>query len=341
MANLNDILSERENTMSQLANYQRRVDEANKKWIMPSNSDINALKYYTNAANNWNKKYWNWKLQEIARKEIASINKDMDFNRKLLDNYTNSRYSQWWMIWQISQNSIESELWKLSNNLSERTKVLWWRYNNIWNITPWYTPTPSKTKTETVNPEKDNSKWGWWWSPKSWSYRWWTRTWNSWAVKQQEPTYVDPNWVTHTWMTQDEFNKTMQMYEADNQWWYEHQRNQKLSNGTTRWELFDQAINKYLENPDSFNDSQKQALLNVWKQLWYWNSNWESNQQATAQQPQVQQQVQPQIQPSVQPTQTQSQYNWFDPSQVWWRTWLWTELDRKTQWWQINIPFSL
>ena len=345
MANLNDILSARENNMSQLAKYQRRVEEALQKWTMPNQTDINALNHYRYASDNRNKKYWDWKLKDIAKKEIASIKKDMDFHRKLLDNYTNSRTSQWWLIWQISQNSIESELWKLNNDLSERTKVLWWQYNNIWNITPWYTPTPSKAKTEEPSPEQETLKTDWWWSSNWWwgskwwgSRSWWSRTWNSWAIKQQPSTYVDPNWVTHTWMTQDEFNQSMQMYEADNQWWYESQRNKTLPWWTTRWQLFDQALNKYLDNPDSFDDSAKQALINVWKQLWYWWDNWQASQQS---QPTAQPNVQPTVQPSVQPAQTQSQYNWFDPSQVWWRTWLWTELDRRTQWWQINIPFSL
>lgn len=147
--------------------------------------------------------------------------------------------------------------------------------------------------------------------PKTNTNRWWSRTWNAWAVKQPEPTYVDQDWVTHTWMTQDEFNQSMQMYEADNQWWYEHQRNQVIwENWTTRWQIFDQAVEKFLANPDSFNDSQKQALIKVWQQLWYFN--WSS---ATAPDQTETQTVTdtattaPTVQPTVTSTPTQRQVN--------------------------------
>lgn len=241
-----------------------------------------------------------------------------------------------WIYW-VADRDIRKRSDKAINRLNEINKEL----ADMNKAAPTW---PVKQDTQWIKDYINSIKQNWWWDSKWWdskwwgSRSWWSRTWNSWAIKQQPSTYVDPNWVTHTWMTQDEFNQSMQMYEADNQWWYESQRNKTLPWWTTRWQLFDQALNKYLDNPDSFDDSAKQALINVWKQLWYWWDNWQASQQS---QPTAQPNVQPTVQPSVQPAQTQSQYNWFDPSQVWWRTWLWTELDRRTQWWQINIPFSL
>ena len=249
--------------------------------------------------------------QDIANNYNPSLRKDMAAWLKTYD----MSNTEWWI------NADSKRLLQVQEKINE--------INNKKKQLQNPEPQQEDTKEESTKPN-------WWWGSK-----WWGRTRryrNNNAVKQQEPTYVDPNWVTHTWMTQDEFNQSMQMYEADNQWWYENQRNKTLPWWTTRWQLFDQALNKYLDNPDSFDDSAKQALINVWKQLWYWWDNWQASQQS---QPTDQPNVQPTVQPSVQPAQTQSQYNWFDPSQVWWRTWLWTELDRRTQWWQINIPFSL
>lgn len=249
--------------------------------------------------------------QDIANNYSPSLRKDMAAWLKTYD----MSNTEWWI------NADSKRLLQVQEKINEINN----KKKQLQN------PEPQQEDTK-EEPPKPN----WWWGSK-----WWGRTRryrNNNAVKQQEPTYVDPNWVTHTWMTQDEFNQSMQMYEADNQWWYESQRNKTLPWWTTRWQLFDQALNKYLDNPDSFDDSAKQALINVWKQLWYWWDNWQASQQS---QPTDQPNVQPTVQPSVQPAQPQSQYNWFDPSQVWWRTWLWTELDRRTQWWQINIPFSL
>lgn len=237
-----------------------------------------------------------------------------------------------WIYW-VADRDIRKRSDKAINRLNEVNKEL----TDMNKEAPtWPVKQNTQWIKDYVNSLKTNNTT--WWNNKSWWSRTSSRTWNAKAVKQSEPTYVDPNWVTHTWMTQDEFNQSMQMYEADNQWWYESQRNKTLPWWTTRWQLFDQALNKYLDNPDSFDDSAKQALINVWKQLWYWWDNLQTPQQS---QPTTQSNVQSTTQPSTQPAQTQSQYNWFDPSQVWWRTWLWTELDRRTQWGQINIPFSL
>jgi len=272
--------------------------------------------YFTMSSDELKKAKENAKSIYKKQNQINESNKRIDDANKKVWDFLNWQYNlnNWALVWQWSV------AWMPNPSIQDMTYDISRVSKNAQNN--------KNTKEDNIQVKENNTQ-------KRTNNSWTNNRQNRWWVKkQQEPTYVDPNWVTHTWMTQDEFNQSMQMYEADNQWWYESQRNKTLPWWTTRWQLFDQALNKYLENPNSFDDSAKQALINVWKQLWYWWDNWQASQQS-------QPTVQPTVQPSTQPAQTQSQYNWFDPSQVWWRTWLWTELDRKTQWWQINIPFSL
>ena len=143
-----------------------------------------------------------------------------------------------------------------------------------------------QSKSEQKNEQQDN----WWATNWSSTNKWWwwkrrtNQVWNANAVKQPEPTYVDPNGVTHTWMTQEEFDASMRMYEADNQWRYEHRRNQVVwANWATRWQIFDQVLDKFLANPDAFSEDQKQLLIKAWKELWYFNWSSTTQSQPTAQ----------------------------------------------------------
>lgn len=208
----------------------------------------------------------------------------------------------WWSwIWvnQLTERSIRKQSDAAINRLNEVNKEI----ADLNKTAPiWPVKQDTQWIKDYVNSLKTNNTT--WWNNKSWWTRTLSKTWNAKAVKQQEPTYVDTNWVTHTWMTQDEFNQSMQMYEADNQWWYEHQRNQVIwDNWTTRWQIFDQAIEKFLADPSSFNDSQKQALVKVWQQLWYFN--WSSTTPTTDQT--ENQTVTETIQPTVTTTPTTTQ----------------------------------
>ena len=221
--------------------------------------------------------------QDIANNYNPSLRKDMAAWLKTYD----MSNTEWWI------NADSRRLLQVQEKINEINA----KKRQLQN------PEPQQEETK-EEPPKTN----WWWGSKWWG--WTRRYWNNSAVKQPEPTYVDQDWVTHTWMTQDEFNQSMQMYEADNQWWYEHQRNQTLPWGSTRWEIFDQAVEKFLANPDSFNDSQKQALIKVWQQLWYFNwSSTTAPDQTETQTVTDTVTTAPTVQPTVTPTPTQRQVN--------------------------------
>lgn len=230
-----------------------------------------------------------------------------------------------WIYW-VADRDIAKRWDKASARLQEINE----RLANMNKEAPTW---PLKPNTEWVKEfiNSNNFKtWWWtsWWSTTKWSTSKWNTNkwyWNANAVKQPEPTYVDPSGVTHTWMTQDEFDTSMKMYEADNQWWYENRRNQVVwANWATRWQIFDQALDKFLSNPDAFSEDQKQLLIKAWKELWYFN--WTSETPTTSWTPTVAPTVAPTAQPTV-TTPTQRRINNAnDAYYAWQNAWRWVVL---------------
>lgn len=168
------------------------------------------------------------------------------------------------------------------------------------------TPKPTPRRTTNTNLTKPVVDADWYTSATErnmrtrWAEFWWVQNTVSTFSPQEVQNMLD------SWMSVEQ----IQMYDDDNKWWYENQRNQTVwNNWTTRWQIFDQAVEKFLANPDSFNDAQKQALVKVWQQLWYfrdWTTTAANNTQNITSTAAA---VQPTVQPTVTHTPTQRQVN--------------------------------
>lgn len=148
------------------------------------------------------------------------------------------------------------------------------------------------------------------------------------------PTYVAPDGKTYTGMTQEEFDNRMAAYNSEldelNNNKFTRQRNKVLWN-TTYDQIFNDAVAKFQSDPNSFNDKQRQALLDMWTKLWYWGNN--VQQQTPTQQPAAQQ---PAIQPAPAVT-------WVGANNMWGSNW-WTSAsyrDNKMQWGANAVWFYL
>lgn len=265
--------------------------------------------------------------------EKQRIIADMNASTKAAQGVADSDFILWWWnpFWRNSylmnyaENAVDTKAKKLDEITRMISEIKANQKNNNPNPTPNTTTSPNPTSTTTPT-SKPNT--GWWTNNRN-------RTWsNNLSVKQQTPTYVDPNWVVHTWMTQEQFNDSMKMYEKDNEI-YNARHAKVWDSETTADELFNNALSKYKADPSSFNDDQSKALWNAWVKLWYWSNDDNESTQSSESSPA------PSVAPTVWPTITS---NWWwnsIASQVWWRYWEWTDLDRRTQWWQVAIPFSL
>lgn len=223
--------------------------------------------------------------------------------------------SAWtWSNWNTSLNYWNKWqswiLWLFSQDIDKWTEITYdpWNPNleeNIpwtWTTTKWKNLNLSRNRfVNSMNKSDTTTSSSWWWSRTTSRRKPATTT-------QSEPTYVDPNWVTHTWMTQEEFNNSMAAYAQD----FGLNNNQPTwNNWSNREQIFNQAIDKFISDPDSFNQEQRDALIRAWQSLWYISntSAWQ------------------------QPTTVPAQYG---------REWSWsTEQDKVTQWWQRDIPFYL
>lgn len=267
---------------------------------------------------------------KLMQERQKLMDRQWQISKELVAGSKNARWwsyqPNWWplnWIYWMADRRLGNEWDEISNRLLEINRRLDEinKQNN------------STTITWPESPDKGwiNNSWskGWsvWWS--KWTSRWWSKwVWNANAVRQPEtPSYVDPNWQRHYWMSQEEFDNSMAMYAKDNEIY--NARHAKVWNSdTTADELFTNALAKYKNDPDSFSDSQKDALWNAWVKLWYWN-----NEEAS--------------QPTQTTTQSTTNYTsryWWNSqplaSQMWWRYWEGSDLDKRTQWWQVTIPFS-
>ena len=145
------------------------------------------------------------------------------------------------------------------------------------------------------------------------------------------PTYVAPDWKTYTGMTQDQFNQRMQEYQMENDAYKKQQDNQLQ-------DLYTRALDKYIKEPDSFTEAQKQALVNTAKKLWHLDSllpsivTWENMTNITSSTPTV---TTTNTQASSLPTVNQVTNQDSNASNYWGRyAWseAWSEETRKSQW---------
>lgn len=176
-------------------------------------------------------------------------------------------------------NLDKNYLWELPNNRVLLTQP--WLSNSIisdWSVSfdeatkwkPYFTSNWTKyVVNESAKNNNNKTK------KRSWSNN-----------KPATPTYIDPNWVTHTGMTQSEFDNRMAGYDAELTELKNNdiakQRNRMIGN-TTYDQIFKDAVAKFQADPNSFNEKQKQALLDSWIKLWYWQSP-SQTQQPTSQQ---------------------------------------------------------
>lgn len=150
------------------------------------------------------------------------------------------------------------------------------------------------------------------------------RTW--WNNNNNNKTYVDSDWYTSaternmaTWWAEfgggnstikklDEQEmaanwltpQQIQMYQADNEWYYQKRRNETIwANWATRDDVFNSAVEKFLANPDSFNQQQRDLLIKAGNSLWYdmWKTMWQNSTTTSTTQTAA-----PTVQPTVQPT---------------------------------------
>ena len=249
----------------------------------------------------------------------------------LNDNYILLENENWTKTWHLNTDANRK---KWAEQQAKRNEQAILDYENKQksnnNIS---TETPSSTS----KPKTSN----WWWKKRT------NQVWNSNAVKQPEPTYVDSDWVTHTWMTQEEFDNSMRMYEIDNQWWYNKQRSKTIwESWMTADQMFKNAIDKFNANPDAFNDEQKKVLLNAWIQLWYYNRDWSPRKDVEISEEAVQpstatESTRTAANPSIATTRTSNQWGthvWYGGS--WWE-WYATDNDRRMQWWANSMFWSL
>lgn len=96
------------------------------------------------------------------------------------------------------------------------------------------------------------------------------RTWSKATVT--EPTYTAPDGTVHTGMTQEQFNQLQVTQQMESQA-YNDRNNTTTANGLDRQKVFQEAINKYRSNPESFSDREKDLLLSVGQQLGYTPEN--------------------------------------------------------------------
>lgn len=158
-----------------------------------------------------------------------------------------------------------------------------------------------------------------------------------------EPTYTAPDGTVHTGMTQEQFNESLMTQQMENDA-YNNRRNATVSNGVNRQQIYQEAINRYRNNPESFWDREKDLLLSVGQQLGYSPENvaaqilWiDPNQATPAAQPA------PASTSASQPVATPTSVA---PSNAAWAggrdEWQYaTENDRKTQWGSNAIWFYL
>ena len=152
------------------------------------------------------------------------------------------------------------------------------------------------------------------------------------------PTYVAPDGSVHEGMTQDQFNQRMQEYQMENDA-YKRQQDNQLQ------DLYTRALDKYMKEPDSFTEAQKQALVNTAEKLWHLDSllpsivSWENMSNITSPTPTV-----TATQASSLPTVNQVTNQDNNASNYWGRyAWsnAWSEETRRSQWASNAAGFSL
>ena len=314
---------------------QAYIDE-NTKLLWWQTSWLNWL-----ITSNWWRQYVNvwWNKVDLSPENLNKALKEWTVTTWWDSKINYSYWTKWqswllWWIWQDVDNwttitydpiknyqdtTINNDTWS-KNDTNTKT-------NNNWTVKFW----PLRVDTEWIknyisNLNNKTSSNNWWWN-KWWGSKWWSKWYWNWnAVRQPEPTYVDPSGITHTWMTQDEFDASMKMYEADNQWWYENRRNQVVwANWATRWQIFDQALDKFLSDPNAFSEDQKQLLIKAWKELWYFD--WTTETSSTSWTPTTTSTVTPTVQPTITTTPTQRKINNAnDAYYAWQNAWRWVVL---------------
>lgn len=126
-----------------------------------------------------------------------------------------------------------------------------------------------------TTPVKTNDKS--WWASNTWTTTWWEQLpENKTPEAKSAPTPSKPKWNTNTTTTQTNSApaKTNPVqYQPDE---YEAYRQRTMNNWTTYNQVYEDAVNRFLANPESFTQDQKNALIEMWNKLWYdlWTNNY-------------------------------------------------------------------
>lgn len=224
-----------------------------------------------------------------------------------------------WVTWMSQVQTWDWKQWVNWENVTPKTNqwnrgTAWW---DVSLVTPsWMSIVNQQHKTPEEQPKE---------TPKKNNNRRWT------DPTKTVPTYVAPDGSVHEGMTQEDFNQRMQEYQMENDAYKKQQDNQLQ-------DLYTRALDKYIKEPDSFTEAQKQALVNTAEKLWHLDSllpsivSWENMTNITSSTPTV---TTTNTQASNLPTVNQVTNQDNNASNYWGRyAWseAWSEETRKSQW---------